>query len=72
MIAVFAGLLAAGLVSAFLQEVALYLLAATGLVFLWLCWRARGSHTDLTMRIGVGSLMLALAFIVMRPHLNLG
>ena len=72
MIALFVGLIAAGLVSAFLRDSALYLLVATVVFFVWLLWRRRASHTDFTLRFGVATFIVALIFVVMQPYLNLG
>ena len=34
--------------------------------------RFAGSHTDITVRVALGTFLAALAFVLVRPHLNLG
>lgn len=71
-LAVFVGLTAAGLVYAFLRSSAFYLLIASLALLGWLYWRRRASHTGITMLLGAATFTAALAFVVVRPHLNLG
>jgi hypothetical protein len=72
MMAVLAGLLCTWLVTAFLRPVAGIVLLAAATLFALLLWRGRGSHTDVTIRVGLGTFMAALAFVLVRRHLNLG
>jgi hypothetical protein len=72
LLALFGGLICVGIVSAFLREWALPLLVTALAGFGWLLFRRRGTHTDLTVRLGVGAFILGLGFVLIRPHLNLG
>lgn len=71
-LAALAGLIGAVLVHVFLRGLAIYFLAATVAAFGWLLWRRNASHTDFTIRFGLGTFIVALAAGVIRPYLNLG
>jgi len=72
LLVVLAALTAVALVSTYLRSVAIYLLAAAAVWFVWLLWRRKPSRTDVTIRFGVGAFIVALALVLVRPYLNLG
>ena len=72
LLVVLAALTAVALVSTYLRSAAIYLLAAAAVWFVWLLWRRKPSHTDVTIRFGVGAFIVALALVLVRPYLNLG
>jgi hypothetical protein len=66
------GLIAAGLVWAFLRPSAFYLLVAALCLFAFLAWRRRANSADSAIGFGLGAFIIAIAAMLVRPYLNLG